>query len=67
MTTTIVSPVVLHAALRRGGVWLVDAKHSMPTDFYHKCCLPKPNTRIPVGQRAQNYINLDKLHDPKVL
>ena len=49
MLTTVVSPVLLHAALIRRGVWLVDAKHSVPTDFYHKCCL-KLSGRCPIGE-----------------
>lgn len=48
MVTTYFSPVLLRACLVRRGVWLVDAVHSRPTDFYHRCCWlggerPMPN------------------------
>jgi hypothetical protein len=47
---TYISPILLQAALRRNGVWLVDAKHSTPTDFYHKVCFNTVQRTLPRSQ-----------------
>lgn len=36
---TIISAETLRAALKRKGVWMVDARYSLATDFFHKFCV----------------------------
>jgi hypothetical protein len=54
MTETLFTPVVLQAALRRQGIWLLDAT-GMPTDFYHKTCFRLADRPMPThGQKPED-------------
>lgn len=65
MTTTNVYWMVLQAALRRNGIWLVDASGS-PTDFYHKECYDIGTRRMPSGLRP-DLARFGSQMDPKLL
>lgn len=47
MVTTI-DPIVLFAALRRNGVWFVDARGNA-THFYHRACYKHGVTQVPAS------------------
>lgn len=62
MTTieTSVRPETLQAALRRDGVWLVDAVTNLPTDFYHKSCFKLTQRPAPRPELAVWACQLDR-------